>query len=149
MWWVLAAVAVVLAALFGWLLWRRARGNAWARDLLAASEEATWFARVLLPGLGQSASVDQMTGGWRVASSRVMALEDRLTQLESTAPNDGDAIRARTLRDAVRASRVRTDTVSSLPDRAAAAAVLAGATDELEAALVRIGPARQSPEHNG
>jgi hypothetical protein len=46
-------------------------------------------------------------GGWTVGSSRVSALEDRLTALEATAPDDAGRTRARTLRDAVRTARTR------------------------------------------
>ena len=46
-------------------------------------------------------------GGRAVGSSRVSALEDRLTALEATAADDAGRGRARTLRDAGRASRNR------------------------------------------
>jgi len=66
-----------------------------------------WFARVLVPELRRADSVDQVAGGWTVGSSRVSAVEDRLTALEASAPDDAARTRTRVLRDAVRASRGR------------------------------------------
>jgi hypothetical protein len=76
-------------------------------DLAAAEDEVAWFARVLIPELRQPGSAEQVAGGWAVGSSRVSAVEDRLTALEASAPDDAGRTRARTLRDAVRASRTR------------------------------------------
>ena len=50
-------------------------------------------------------SLQQVAGGWAVGESRVAAAEDRLTTLEATAPDDTARMRARGLRDAVRAAR--------------------------------------------
>ena len=60
-----------------------------------------------VPELRLAESLDQAAGGWTVGSSRVSALEDRLTALEATAPDDVGRTRARTLRDAVRTTRTR------------------------------------------
>ncbi len=99
-----------------------------------------WFARVLIPELRQAGSSDRVAGGWAIGSSRVSAVEDRLTALEASAPDDAGRTRARTLRDAVRASRAHmqelvgsgaTDTL--LRDMDAVAA-------ELEAALEAANP---------
>jgi hypothetical protein len=75
--------------------------------MAANKGEVAWFARVLVPELRLAESLDQAAGGWTVASSQVSALEDRLTALEATAPDDAGQTRARTLRDAVRAARTR------------------------------------------
>ena len=48
-------------------------------------------------------TADALAGGWRVAALRVTALEDRLTRLETVAPDETSGARARQLRDAVRA----------------------------------------------
>jgi hypothetical protein len=106
LWWLLAAVAVAAAVAIP-LLVRAQRRGAWREDLAAAEGEVAWFARALIPELRQSSSLDQVAGGWAVASSRVSALEDRLTALEATAPDDADRLRARALRDAVRTARRR------------------------------------------
>ncbi len=87
------------------LIVRGRRRQAWCAYLAAAEDEVAWFARVLVPDLRQAGSVDQVAGGWAVGSSCVAAVEDRLTALATSAPNDADRIRARTLRDAVQASR--------------------------------------------
>jgi hypothetical protein len=68
-----------------------------------------WFARVLVPELAQSASLDQVEGGWAVGANRIAAVEDRLTALEASAPNDSTQTATRALRDAVRASRGRVE----------------------------------------
>lgn len=68
-----------------------------------------WFARMLIPELRRAGSIDQVAGGWSVASGRVAALEDQLVALETTAPGDADRARARALRDAVRGSRVQVE----------------------------------------
>ena len=72
-----------------------------------AVAEVTWFARELLPQLRRAGSVERMVGGWQVEAARVGAVEDRLTGLEATAPNDIDRARTRNLRDAVRVARGR------------------------------------------
>jgi len=70
--------------------------------LVAAEREIAWLARSLIPELRRVASPDQAAGAWIVESSRVSALEDRLTGLEATARDDTGRARARNLRDAVR-----------------------------------------------
>ena len=54
------------------------------------------------PSCAAAARVEQVAGGWAVGRTRVTAAEDRLTVLESTAPDDIGRERARSLRDAVR-----------------------------------------------
>lgn len=108
LWWLLAAV-VVAAAVAVPLLLRARRRRGWQADLAAAEDEVGWFARVLIPELQRANSLDQAAGGWTVGSSQVSALEDRLTALEATAPDDTGRTRARTLRDAVRTARSRLD----------------------------------------
>ena len=106
LWWLLAAVIVAVAVAVPLLL-RARRRRAWREDLAAAEGEVGWFARVLVPELQRAESLDQAAGGWTVGSSQVSALEDRLTALEATAPDDAGRTRARTLRDAVRTARSR------------------------------------------
>ena len=106
LWWLLAAVIVAVAVAVPLLL-RARRRRAWRADLAAAEGEVGWFARVLVPELQRAESLDQAAGGWAVGSSQVSALEDRLTALEATAPDDAGRTRARTLRDAVRTARSR------------------------------------------
>ena len=106
LWWLLAAVIVAVAVAVPLLL-RARRRRAWREDLAAAEDEVGWFARVLVPELQGAESLDQAAGGWTVGSSQVAALEDRLTALEATAPDDAGRTRARTLRDAVRTARSR------------------------------------------
>ncbi len=103
-WWLLAAAA--LAALLAAILIPRVRRrNAWRSELAEAEGDAAWLARELLPQLQQATSTDQVAGGWQVGAGRVTALEDRLTGLETTAPDEAGQSRARDLRDGVRGAR--------------------------------------------
>jgi uncharacterized protein HemX len=106
LWWLLAAVIGVVAVAVPLLL-RVRRRRAWRTDLAAAEGEVAWFARVLVPELRLAESLDLAAGGWTVGSIQVSALEDRLTALEATGADDAGRIRARTLRDTVRAARTR------------------------------------------
>jgi hypothetical protein len=139
-WWLIAAGVLVLAAALGWFIRSRHHRAAWNADLAGATSEVEWFARVLLPQLSQAGSAQQAAGVWQIGAPRIVALEDHLTQLVRTAPMDDDATRARTLRDAVRSARLRTDPVPSLANRAAANAAIAAAGGGLEAALTRTRP---------
>jgi hypothetical protein len=90
---------------------------------------------VLIPELGQSGSLDQLEADWTVGASRVAAVEDRLTVLEASAPDDATRTDTRTLRDAVRASRGRVDELLQSGDPEAIYATLNQTAAELEAAL--------------
>ena len=103
-WWLVAALLVGSAVGIP-LAMRARRRSAWRQELAADEAELAWFARELLPGLRQAGSREQVAGGWAVGQARVAAAEDRLTVLESTAPDDAGRQRARSLRDAVRQAR--------------------------------------------
>ena len=104
-WWLLAAAGLAAAALAAFLVPRARRRKAWTARMADAEAEATWFARELLPQLQQAASPDEVAGGWQVASGRVVAAEDELTGLATTAPDEAGSARANELRDAVRTAR--------------------------------------------
>ena len=89
---------------------RARRRGAWDAEVAGAQAEAAWFARDLLPQLLQARTPDALAGGWRVSAARVAALEDQLTALEATAPDQGRRALARDLRDAVRHTRAGVDT---------------------------------------
>ncbi len=105
-WWLLAALILGTAVAIP-LVVRARRRSAWRRDLAEAEGELAWFARELLPELRQVGSREQVAGGWTVGQTRVAAAEDRLTVLESTAPDDAGRERAVSLRDASRQARGR------------------------------------------
>ena len=100
-WWVLAALLLGSAVAIP-LVVRARRRSAWRQALAEQEGEVAWLARDLLPELRRGGSVEQVAGGWAVGRTRVSAAEDRLTVLESTAPDDIGRERARALRDAVR-----------------------------------------------
>ena len=89
------------------LVLRSRRRNAWDQELAAEEAEVSWLARELLPELRRAASREEVAGGWTVSQGRVSAAEDRLTVLESSAPDEPRGARARVLRDASRAARAQ------------------------------------------
>jgi hypothetical protein len=95
------------------LVSRGRRRAAWRSELAAAEGEVAWLARTLIPELRHAASPEQAAGGWVVGSSRTSALDDRLTALEATAPDEAGRTRAHELRTAVRTARGRLDRVIS------------------------------------
>jgi hypothetical protein len=140
-WWALAGL-LLAAAVATPLLVRAHRRRVWRADFATAEQEVAWFARVLVPELGQSGSLDQVEGGWTVGANRIAAVEDRLTVLEASAPDDATRTGTRTLRDAVRASRGRVEELlQSGYHPAAISPTLNEVAAELEAAL---GPMNQA-----
>ena len=134
MWWLLA-LAVVGGIVAAVLVPRSRRRAEWEADLAASEGEATWFARELLPQLQLTGTADALAGGWRVAAVRVTALEDRLTRLETVAPDETSGARARQLRDAVRAARGGVEDLVASRDMTSAAARLGSVAAQLEASL--------------
>ena len=132
--WILLAVGA-LAAVLATLVRRSRRRRSWQRDLTAAEEEAAWFASKLLPQLQQAASPDEVAGGWRVATRRVTSIEDRLTGLEASAPDEASRTRARQLRDAIRDARQAVDDLVQTRSQATQVRELASTTARLDAAL--------------
>ena len=133
--WVWLVLALLLAGLAGFLVVRSRRRAAWDTELTEAEAEVAWFGRVLLPQLQQTSTPDALAGGWQVSAARVSAAEDRLTGLEAAAPEEERAARARTLRDAVRASRADVESLVATRDQAATSVQLATATSRLLTAL--------------
>ena len=102
--WLLVALLVALAVAIP-LLVRASHRREWRDELASAENEVAWFARGLMPQLRQMGSLAEVAGGWNLAESRVAAVEDRLTALEPSAPDEVARARALDLRDAVRAAR--------------------------------------------
>jgi len=105
----LVAALIAVAVAVPLLLAARRRRSSWNTQLTAATGEIVWFAGQLIPQLQQDGSRDQVAGAWQVTRDRVTTLEDTLTGLQSTAPNEQEAARSRDLRDAVRDARTRID----------------------------------------
>jgi hypothetical protein len=102
---VLGLLALIAIGLGVWALTRsRGRRQDWTEAQSAATAEAAWLARDLLPTLyGQP--VDQLRGAWTVAEPRVAALEDNLVGQAATAPDDASRGSATTLLESVRSAR--------------------------------------------
>jgi hypothetical protein len=113
-WWLLAAALIAVAVAVPLLLAARRRRKSWKALLMAATGEIVWFARQLIPQLQRDGSRDQIAGGWQVTRDRVSMLEDTLTGLQSTGPNEQQADRARDLRNAVRDARTRIDAAAEI-----------------------------------
>ena len=143
LWWLIGAIVLAVAVVSAFLIRRNNRKQAWADRLSSSEADVAWFARELIPHLSQAPSVQQMAGGWRISSDRVIAAEDRLTSLEAAAIDDVGRGQARTLRDAVREARARLDALAVVGDMATALSQLQGAAGELEAALASVSPATQ------
>ncbi len=143
LWWLLGAIVLAVAVVSTFLIRRNNRKQAWADRLSSSEADVAWFSRELIPHLSQAPSVQQISGGWRISSDRVIAAEDRLTSLEAAAIDDVGRGQARTLRDAVREARARLDALAVVGDMATALNQLQGAAGELEAALTSVSPAMQ------
>ena len=149
-WWLIGAALIALAVAIPLLLAARRRRNSWNAQLTAATGEIVWFARQLIPQLQADESRDQVAGAWQVTQAQVSRLEDTLTGLQSTAPNEQEAGRARGLRDAVREARTRidaaVDTLAPPVDITTTRYELGEARATLETALANSEPGHQPVE---
>ncbi|MFL6150968.1 MAG: hypothetical protein ACJ72B_01180 [Ornithinibacter sp.] len=132
LWWLLAAVLIGLVT---YLVLRARRRSAWDAEAADAQLEVGWLARELLPQLQQAGTTQALAGGWQVSAARAGALEDRLTGLQSSAPDEPRATRARDLRDAVRAARADVESQMTSGDQASTPVVLAGSIARLQELL--------------
>ena len=112
LWWLLAALAIGLAVGIPLLL-RSRRRKAWQSDLALAVDEVSWLARELVPELSRTGSRAQAAGGWAVSAERARLLEEKLTALDVSAPDESGRARARTLHDAVHVARERLGAMDS------------------------------------
>ena len=144
-WWLVAAVVAGLAIGVPLVL-RSRRRKTWQADYATAKAEAAWLTRELVPELRRSGSREQVAGGWGVSSARVRALEDSLTALEATSPDEPSGAQARALRDAVRAARVRIEALVAPGSGLSTSAELAGVSTDLELALRQAGPSPTEPD---
>jgi hypothetical protein len=136
-WWLLGLLALIAIALGVWALTRsRSRRQEWTAGQTAATAEAAWLARDLLPTLyGQQ--IDQLRGAWAVAQPRVAALEDKLVGLVATAPDDAARGSATALLEAVRSARASVTRLSGpgMVDSDTGRADLLGAGRQIEQVL--------------
>ena len=144
-WWVIGLVALAVVLTVVLLVRRRRRRRAWGDQFTAAQGEVAWFARGLVPELGREPTVQQIMGGWRIEAGRVSSVEDRLTTLAASGPDDPASARARTLRDAVRAGRQRLDGMGLAADAPDVHALLWSVAELLEAALASVAPGGAPP----
>ena len=146
-WWLLGAL--LLAAVVAVpLIVRGRRHAAWREQLAEAEGEIAWFARELLQGLRHAHSREEVSGGWTVGQPRVVAAEDQLTVLESTAPDQLGHDRAQELLNASRQARARMQTLTGPGPQETWMLDLDAITDDLEHVLVGRDPnsSSQPPE---
>ena len=115
-----------------YLILRARRRAAWDAEEAEAEVEVGWLARELLPQLQQSGTPEALAGGWQVSAARAGAAEDRLTGLETSAPDETRAARARDLRDAVRAARSDVESLITSRDQLSTPVVLAASIARLQ-----------------
>ena len=144
-WWLLGALLLGAAVAIP-LIVRGRRHAAWRRELAEAEGEIAWFARELLPGLRHARSREEVNGGWTVGQPRVVAVEDQLTVLESSAPDQVGGYRARELLNASRQARARMETLTGPGSQETWMLDLDAITDDLDHVLVgRRNPSSEPP----
>jgi len=134
-WWLLGGL-LLGAAVAVPLIVRGRRRAAWRGELAEAEGEIAWFARELLQGLRHARSREEASGGWTVGQPRVVAAEDQLTVLESSAPDQFGRDRARELLNASRMARGQMDTLTGPGPRETWMKDLDAIMDDLEHVLV-------------
>jgi hypothetical protein len=146
-WWLLVALLLGVAVAVP-LIVRGRRHAAWRGELAEAEGEIAWFARELLQGLRHARSREEVSGGWTVGQPRVVAAEDHLTVLESSAPDEVGRYRARELLDASRQARGQLDTLTGPGPQETWMLDLDAIMDDLEHVLVGRGrnPSSELPE---
>jgi hypothetical protein len=142
-WWLIGALVLGALVALVLALRTRSRRRAWEAKFTTAKGEVASFAREAIPRLEQAPTAQQIAGGWRVEATHVTAIEDSLTKLQATAVNDEGRTKARTLRDAVRASRTRLATLDTAENTMVALSLLQAAATELETALTSVGRSAQ------
>jgi hypothetical protein len=90
--------------------------------------------------LAQVGSIEELAGAWLVSADRVTSLEDRLTGLQSTAPDESRGAQARDLRDAVRVARLGVQNQVATGDPTSVAPELGSMAAQLESALDSVTP---------
>jgi hypothetical protein len=137
-WWLIGALVLAALVAIVLALRRRSRRRAWEAKFTTAKGEVASFAREAIPRLEQAPTAQQIAGGWRVEATHVAVIEDSLTRLEATAVNDDGRTKARTLRDAVRASRMRLAALDTAENTMVALSLLQSAATAVETALASV-----------
>jgi hypothetical protein len=139
-WWLLIAGVVALVA-GAWFMQRRNTRLAWENAVQAATEDAEWIVRRLIPDLAAAPSPQQRALAWGAAAERVGMLEQGLAGLAATAPDPQAAARAGALGDAVRQAHGRVDRMVLAADETALAEQLWAVARDLDEAVAAARPA--------
>jgi len=107
--WALLAAGLVALILGAWWLQRRNTRQTWEDGLAAATADAEWIVRRLVPDLAGEPAPQQRALAWGAAAQHVGALEEQLAALAAAAPDPQAAARAGALGDAVRQAHGRLD----------------------------------------
>lgn len=139
-WWLIGAAGVVLVVVVVAISVRHHRRKVWSRTFAEARNEVRWVAQTLVPSLALEPSPAQMMQGWQPGSARVMAVEDNLARLETTAPDPRLAAGVRALRDALVSSRIRVNELVATSNPEVARAGLSSVAAALDTALTEVAP---------
>jgi hypothetical protein len=111
--WLLLALLLIAGGIAWYVLAGRARSRkAWAAQLDAATGEARWLSTVLVPTIEQAATDDERRGAWAVARPRVVAAQDRLALLRTSAPDEMTGVQIDRLSSGVTGVRESLDALS-------------------------------------
>lgn len=133
-WPLLVALAALAAALGVWFALRgRSARRSWTASFERARADAEELARDRAPSL-LTGTRESRRGGWQMAGPGVLALEDRLNELATSARDPDDAAVATGLAAAIGDLRRSLDQEVRTPDERSAAAVL----DLARAAALRL-----------
>lgn len=139
-WWLIAAAGLVLVLVVVAISMRHHRRRVWSQTFAQARNEVRWVAQTLVPSLALEPSPAQMMQGWQPGSARVMAVEDKLARLETSAPDPRRAAGVRALRDAVVSSRIRVNELVATSNPEVARAGLSRVAATLDTALTEVAP---------
>ena len=139
-WWLIAAAGLVLVLVVVALSMRHHRRRVWSQTFAQARNDVRWVAQSLIPSLALEPSPAQMMQGWQPGSARVMAVEDKLARLETSAPDPRRAAEVRALRDALVSSRIRVNELVATSNPEVARAGLSSVAAALDTALTEVAP---------
>jgi hypothetical protein len=103
--WAWAALVILLLALIGliaWLIQRTRVRAAWDARLATARQTATWVEDSLVPQTVSKPTVDEAAATWRSAGPRLLAVDQELHNLTTSAPDAERSDAAQQLRGRLR-----------------------------------------------
>lgn len=103
LWFLIAIVVIAIIALIVWLVRRRRAIAAWEEKMHGARREAGWVEDFLIDQVNSRATTAEATATWVAARPRLLALDESIYALSSTAPDPERAAGATRLRGRLQA----------------------------------------------